>query len=404
MIRPLRWTLVIASVLSLGVTACGGDESSSSGTGAAGQVSNAPDVPMLETLGEGEGKLNLVAWAGYVEDGSTDPAVDWVSDFEKSTGCQVNVKTGNTSDEMVTLMRSGQYDGVSASGDATLRLIAAGDVAPVNTDLIPNYADVYDGLKDQAFNSVDGQMYGVPHGRGANLLMWRSDKVDDLNSWSSVFDEKEMAANKGKITAYDNPIYIADAAVYLKHHNPDLGIDNPYELDDEQFQAAVDLLKTQREYIGEYWSDYTKEQSAFSQGDSVVGTTWQVIANLLDSEKPPVPIKTTLPEEGSTGWSDTWMVASEAEHPNCMYMWMDHIISPKANAAVAEWFGEAPSNSKACAETAVKDHCEIFHAADEEYFDQIAYWTTPTKECGDDRGAVCKDYSEWVSAWTEIKG
>jgi putative spermidine/putrescine transport system substrate-binding protein len=98
------------------------------------------------------------------------------------------------------------------------------------------------------------------------------------------------------------------------------------------------------------------------------------------------------------------MLGSKAANPNCMYMWMNHIISPKANAAVAEWFGEAPSNSKSCAETAVKDHCDIFHADDEEYFSQVAYWKTPTKDCGDDRGAVCKDYSEWVQAWTEIKG
>ena len=224
---------------------------------------------MLDELGKGEGEVNLIAWAGYVEDGSTDPEVDWVSDFEKETGCKVNVKVGNTSDEMVTLMRTGQYDGVSASGDATLRLIAAGDVAPVNTDLIPNYADVFDGAQGPAdFNSVDGQMYGVPHGRGANLLMWNTDKVTgDQDSWASVFDEAELAKYKGKVTAYDNPIYIADAALYLKATQPDLGIDNPYELDDKQFQAAIDLLKTQRKYIGEYWSDYTKEQSAFSQGD-----------------------------------------------------------------------------------------------------------------------------------------
>ena len=134
----------------------------------------------------------------------------------------------------------------------------------------------------------------------------------------------------------------------------------------------------------------------------MLGTTWQVIANLLEADK--VPVKVVLPKEGATGWSDTWMVASKAKNPNCMYMWMDHIISPKANAAVAEWFGEAPSNQKSCAETAVKNHCEIFHADDEDYFSQVAYWTTPTKDCGDDRGAVCKDYSEWVQAWTEIKG
>ena len=110
--------------------------------------------------------MNLVAWAGYVENGSTDPAVDWVTGFEEETGCKVNVKIGNTSDEMVQLMKTGEYDSVSASGDATLRLIAAGDVVPVNTDLIPNYADVFPALKDKPWNSVNGVPYGVPHGRG----------------------------------------------------------------------------------------------------------------------------------------------------------------------------------------------------------------------------------------------
>jgi putative spermidine/putrescine transport system substrate-binding protein len=336
-----------------------------------------------------------------VEDGSTDPKVDWVSDFEKETGCEVNVKVGNTSDEMVQLMRTGQYDAVSASGDATLRLIEGGDVDPVNTDLIPNYEDVFDSLKEQPWNSVDGQMYGVPHGRGANLLMWNPQEVkEDPTSWDVVFDR--ASEQSGSVTAYDNPIYIADAALYLMEHEPDLGITNPYELDQEQFDAAIDLLKEQRQHIGEYWSDYTKQISAFANGDSTVGTTWQVIANLLAADD--VDVKTTLPEEGSTGWSDTWMISSEAEHPNCAYMWMDHIISPEANAAVAEWFGEAPANEKSCELTSDPKHCDIYHADDEEYFDQVYYWTTPVADCGDERGEVCKTYDEWVQGWTEVKG
>ena len=98
---------------------------------------------MAEELGEDEGSLNVLAWPGYAEDGSTDKSVDWVTPFEEETGCQVNVKYFGTSDEAVTLMKSGEYDVVSASGDASLRLIAGGDVEPVNTDLIPNYADVW---------------------------------------------------------------------------------------------------------------------------------------------------------------------------------------------------------------------------------------------------------------------
>ncbi len=393
--RSARWAWLVVAGLSAFIAAfavgCGSDDS-----GGTSDDSGAPTE-----LGAAEGEVNLVAWAGYVEDGSTDPKVDWVTDFEKKTGCQVNVKIGNTSDEMVQLMRTGQYDAVSASGDATLRLIDGGDVAPVNTDLIPNYADVFDSLKDQPFNTVDGVNYGVPHGRGANLLMWNPDKVSgNPDSWDVVFDKS--SENSGSVTAYDNPIYIADAALYLMEQQPDLGITNPYELDQEQFDAAIALLKEQRQNIGEYWSDYTKQISAFANGDSTVGTTWQVIANLLeaDGEK----VETTLPVEGSTGWSDTWMVSSEAKNPNCAYLWMDHIISPEANAQVAEWFGEAPANEKSCALTADANHCDIYHAADEDYFDQVFYWTTPVADCGDDRGDVCKTYDEWVQGWTEVKG
>ncbi len=398
--RPDRaaW-LVVVSLLALvfAIGACGSDDDE----GGDGGDSGGDESGALTELGEPEGELNLVNWAGYVEDGSTDPKVDWVTDFEKETGCKVNSKTGNSSDEMVQLMRAGGYDGVSASGDATTRLIEGGDVSPVNTDLIPNYEDVYDALKDQDFNSVDGQMYGVPHGRGSNLLMYDpADFPEPPTSWDVVFDK--ASENSGTVTAYDNPIYIADAALYLREHQPELGIEDPYALDQEQFDAAIELLKEQKKHIGEYWSDYTKEVQAFANGDSNVGTTWQVIANLLnaDGEKEEV----VLPEEGATGWSDTWMISSEAENPNCMYLWMDHIIGPKANAAVAEWFGEAPSNEKACDLTADPKHCEIFHAGDEEFFGQIEYWKTPVSDCGDDRGDVCKTYDEWVQGWNEVKG
>ncbi len=389
----------LAAFALVAMAACGDDDddSGSSATTAA----TTPTVTALQQLGDGEGQVNLVAWAGYVENGSTDPAVDWVTGFEEETGCKVNVKIGNTSDEMVQLMKTGEYDSVSASGDATLRLIAAGDVVPVNTDLIPNYADVFPALKNKPWNSVNGVPYGVPHGRGANLLMWNTDEVTPApDSWGVVWDE--ASPYKGSVTAYDSPIYIADAALYLMKTQPDLGITNPYALDQAQFDAAVDLLKTQNGIIGEYWSDYTKQIAAFTQGSSVLGTTWQVIANIAQGED--VPVEVTLPKEGSTGWSDTWMLSSKAKNPNCAYLWMNHIISPEANAAVAEYFGEAPSNAKSCALTADASHCDTFHAEDEAYFDQVWYWTTPTKTCLDGRGDICIPYSDWATAWTEIKG
>ena len=96
----------------------------------------------------------------------------------------------------------------------------------------------------------------------------------------------------------------------------------------------------QRGLVGEYWSDATKNISAYEAGSIVLGTTWQYNANTIGADKK-VKVGTTVPKEGSTGWSDTWMVSSKAAHPNCAYKWLDWIVSPEANAAVAEYFGEA---------------------------------------------------------------
>jgi len=360
-----------------------------------------PALKALDKLGTPEGSVNVLAWPGYVEDGSNDKTVDWVTDFEKSSGCKVNIKTFGTSDEAVQLMRTGQYDTVSASGDATLRLIAGGDVEPVNTALITNYPDIFPALKNKPWNSVNNVSYGIPHGRGANLLMYRTDKVKPApDSWSIVFEG--ASAYKGAVTAYDSPIYIADAALYLMNKKPALGIKNPYALDATQLAAAVDLLKAQKADVGEYWSDYLKETQAFKAGSSVVGTTWQVIANLAQSEKAPVAV--TLPKEGATGWSDTWMVSAKSKHKTCAYLFIDHMVSPKVNAQVAEYFGEAPANSKSCALTVAKDHCAIFHANDEAYFSKVFYWNTPIPQCLDGRTNVkCTDYAEWTKAWTSIR-
>jgi putative spermidine/putrescine transport system substrate-binding protein len=401
--RAHAWgTAVGVSVLALALAGCGTDSGSSGGDSAEAGGFSVPDVPMKESLGDMEGEVNILAWPGYAEDGSTDKSVDWVTPFEKETGCKANVKYFGTSDEAVSLMRTGEYDVVSASGDASLRLIAGGVVAPVNTDLVDNYADIQPFLKDRAWNSVDGQMYGIPHGWGANLLMYRTDEVKPApDSWGVVFEESSPYA--GKITAYDSPIYIADAALYLMKHEPDLGIKDPYALDEDQLAAAVDLLKQQRAEIGEYWADYLKTTQSFTNGDTVLGTTWQVITNLVKAEK--APVEAIIPEEGSTGWSDTWMVAAKSEHSNCAYAWMNHIISPEANAAVAEWFGEAPANSKACDLTADKNHCKTYHAGDAAYAEQIYFWNTPIEDCLDGRTDVtCADYGDWTQAWTEVKG
>jgi putative spermidine/putrescine transport system substrate-binding protein len=422
------------------VVACGGGSATPKPAASGGQVTNPPasqapatataaaaseapsseapasEAPSSETpaseepaspggaIGPGEGELNLVIWAGYAERGVSDPAYDWVTPFEEETGCTVNTTDMTDSNNGVSLMQSGNYDGISASGDATTRLIQGGYVAPIDTSLLSNYADVFPGLKDLPHNTVDGVNYGTPHGRGPNLLTYNTDVVTTApTSWDPVWEGGADYA--GKISIYDSSIYIADAALHLMTKNPDLGITNPYQLNEEQFNAAVELLNQQKANNPLYWGLAADQVSSYAAGDVVIGTSWQYQANLLTADSQ--PIAAVLPDEGSTGWSDTWMMAAEAAHPNCMLLWMNHMMSPEANAQATVWFGEAPVTPQACeaAEAISPGHCEQMHAEDEAYFDKVWYWSTPQEDCADaDAATTCKTQDDWVQAWTTIRG
>jgi len=378
---------------------------SSPSASVAASASAGPSLPTAADLGSTQGQsINVLAWPGYVENGSTDKTVDWVTDFQNTSGCKVNPQIFGTSDEAYTLFSTNpeQFDVISASGDASLRLVRGGFVQPVNIDLFKSYPDIFDAIKDQPYNTVDGVHYGVPHGRGSNLLMWRTDQVNPApTTWAQMFDP----ANGYKVSIYDAPIYIADAAVVLMTTKPDLKITNPYALDDTQFQAAVDLLKQQKPAVKQYWTDYLKQMDDFRSGTSNVGTTWQIITNLLKAETPPVAVDVIKPPEGATGWSDTWMINSKTKNLACAYAYIDYLTSPETNAKIAEWFGEAPGNSKSCALTADKNHCTIFHADDDAFWKDVWNWQTPTEDCVDGRTDVkCKGFDAWIAAWTEIKG
>lgn len=343
---------------------------------------------------QGEGQANIIVWAGYAEEA-------WVKPFTELTGCAVNVKTANSSDEMVQLMQSGEYDSVSASGDATERLIAGGEVVEINPGEFPSYAGIFDDLKLKQWNSLDGKPMGIPHGRGANLLVYNTEAFPAApDSWSPMFDGGTEA--DGEISVYDSPIYIADAALYLMATKPELKITNPYALDQAQFDAAIALLDKQKGITGQYWSVYTDQQTALEGGTVLAGTTWQVIVNLATANG--AKIAAVKPKEGATGWSDTWMLSSKAKNPNCAKLWMDWIASPWANAQVAEYFGEAPSNKASCALTADPNHCATFHAEETDYWKDVWYWTTATEACLDGRTDVkCVAYTEWVNAWTKLR-
>ncbi|MEI6290010.1 MAG: ABC transporter substrate-binding protein [Chloroflexota bacterium] len=378
-------------IFSLVITACGG-------TGSGGTSG------MKTEIGKGEGEVAIVDWPGYVERGANDKNYDWVTAFETETGCKVTVKDAATSDEMVTLMNQGGFDLVTASGDASLRLIAGGTVQPINVALIPSWKNVDPRLQNAPWHTVDNIHYGVPYQWGPNVLMYSSTVFPEApKSWSVVFEEQNLPdgkTNKGRVQAPDNPIYMADAALYLKATKPELGIKDPYGLTQPQFDAVVKLLQQQRTLVPKYWHDATTQVEDFTNEGIIASSSWPYQVNLLIANGQ--AIASTFPQEGATGWADTTMMNSKAPHPNCAYLWLEHSIQPKVQGDVAAWFGSVPAVPAGCSSSDLLG-AEGCKTNGSDNFDKISFWKTPTADCGDGTKS-CVAYSEWVKSYVSIIG
>jgi putative spermidine/putrescine transport system substrate-binding protein len=359
---------------------------------------------MVMSIGKGEGEVDIVAWAGYIERGATDKGYDWVTGFEKDTGCKVNVKVAGTSDEMVTLMNGGGFDLVTASGDASLRLVAGKTVQEVNVDLIPNWKNVDSRLQNAPWHTVGGKHYGTPYQWGPNVLMYNTDafKGQAPTSWSVVFDEQNLPdgkSNKGRVQAYAGAIYIADAALYLMTKKPELGIKDPYELNEDQYKAVLDLLRGQKPLVQRYWHDATVQTDDFTNEGVVASGSWPYQVNLLQGNKK--PIASVIPQEGATGWADTTMMHVKAAHPNCAYMWLQHSLEAKVQGDVAAWFGSVPAVPAACKgnDLLTDTGCDTNGMSN---FDKIKFWKTPIGKCTNE--SACVPYSRWASDYIAIVG
>ena len=364
----------------------------------------APAQARMDKIGKGEGYVDIVAWPGYIERGETDKSFDWVTDFEKKTGCKVRVKTANTSDEMVALMNEGGFDLVTASGDASLRLIAGGRVQEVNTSLIPSFKNVDPRLQKAPWHYVNGKHYGVPYQWGYNVLAYNT-KVfkSPPTSWEVVFKEMTLPdgkSNKGRVQAFDGPIYIADAALYLMKTKPELGIKNPYELDEDQYKAALELLREQRKLVSRYWHDAFIQIDDFKNEGVVASSSWGFQVNLLQSEKQ--PIASTVPVEGATGWADTTMMHVERPASELRVHVDGAFGQPQAAGRSVRLVRLGAGGAGGLQGQPAAHRRGLRDRNGMKEFERIWFWRTPVANCGG--GRTCVPYYRWVTDYIAILG
>ncbi len=406
--RKLLRLLALLTVVVLVAAACEGEE-------AAPPEGGATPGGVITEVGEGEGQLNMIAWVGYIEDGSTDPAYDWVTQYEADTGCEVNVKVANTSDEMVALMQEASgFDLVTASGDASLRLVYGDTVQEVNVDLIPSYGTIDERLQSAPWHTVDKdgdgtpEHYGVPYQWGSDVLMYNTEVFGDEppDSWDVVFEEMTLPdgkSNVNRVEAYDGAIALASVALYVRSVRPELGIEDPYALTRKQFEAVLDMARRQRDLVFRYWHDAYVQMDDFKKEGVVAATSWPFQVNWLSFFEEE-PIASVLPKEGATGWADTTMMHVDAPHPNCAYKWLEWSLNPKLQGDLAAWFGSVPVVPSACEgnELLTDEGCKI-NGIDN--FDRTFFWKTPQADCFVPGGPEeCVPYAEWVTKYVAVIG
>ena len=312
-------------------------------------------------------------------------------------------KNRGHSDEMVALMNEGGFDLVTASGDASLRLIAGKRVQPINIDLIPSWKNVDPRLQNAGWHTVDGVHYGTPYLWGPNVLMYNTNVFPTPpTSWNVVFEEMTLPdgkSNKGRVQAYDGPIHVADAAQYLMATKPELGITSPYELNEDQYKATLDLLRVQRTLTSRYWHDAFIQMDDFKNEGVVASGSWPFQVNLLKADGQ--PIASTIPAEGATGWADTTMLAADAANPNCAYKWMEHTLASNLQSDLAVWFGGNPVVPAACTNKSGMLDAAGCTANGMDDFEKIKFWTTPVSKCAQ---GECVPYYRWVSDYIGVIG
>ena len=303
------------------------------------------------------GVIRLVVSPGPVQNGNVDPKVDWVTPFERQTGCLVVLKNASTDAQAVNDVNRGTgrsyYNGVLGSPEVLGQLAAAKALQPLNVQRIAGYAALSPRLRGAASELFGGQVYGMPYSWDSYVTGYDAGKVRPApQGWSALFAPASAAQYAGKITLPDSPVTLALAALYLKSAQPSLGISDPFELTKPQLAAAVQAVSAVRPSVGTFWNQDSVVVGQLGDGQDLLGAVLShQIVEMSRAGLPTagVPSPTEAAGPGTAvGEVLSWMVTSKAPETDCMYRWLSWSASASVQERVSAWTANAPANPAAC--------------------------------------------------------
>ncbi|GAA4231176.1 putative spermidine/putrescine transport system substrate-binding protein [Streptosporangium album] len=332
----------------------------------------------------------MLTFQGHVEYGGTSSAVNWVTPFERKTGCRVvkldRVRTG---EEMAAKLAGNSYDVISPPPDLAGQLVAEGSVAPVDTSLVEGYQDIPKLLRELPAMRQGGKVYGIPYLWGVNQVVYEQGRPQG----------PEALYTTAPVAIRDSPLSIADAALALRRASPGLGIKDPFQLTPAQLDAAVKLLAERDGPDRVYWKDSLDLIRVLATRAVRLAQALPYHRDLFKRAGRPMK---ALDRSPMTGWVDPWMLSARPASPNCAYKWLNWTASAGVQRSAAAWTGLAPANPKACAKRAQR-MCDVYHVRDDDWIRRVSFAVRPAKDCGGGGGGgECTDYTDWMQRWKNL--
>jgi putative spermidine/putrescine transport system substrate-binding protein/spermidine/putrescine transport system substrate-binding protein len=319
--------------------------------------------------------LTMIIWEGYTSDSFTKP-------WEEANDAKVESTFAGTGDEMFAAMQGSggsTYDMVSASSDLPQRLYDAKLLMEIDPSKLSNYPDLYEQFQKPPYITFDDKLYGVNFAWGPTILLYNTDQISEApTSWNALLDEKYS----GKIATWNYPLQIAQYALLL-----DPKPEDPFMLDDEQLAQVKDILVKQRPLVRKYWDLGGEVAELFLNGEIVVGDGWPWITlQIKDSEG---SVAEATPEEGVTGWSDSWCISAKAANPELALNWANYMIGPEGQLGVIENLNYSITNKK------------VVEGLPMEQREQLRMVDVPAEYARIHMWKFVPNYDKWVQVWQE---
>ncbi len=288
--------------------------------------------PSSGSSASGDQTLTVGIWKGY---GADLPFV--AKQFKAETGASLKFVYIDSEQNLLDLM--GKADGGIDVGLPNMQYIGpgidSGLFAPLDTEKLTNYDDIYSTFSDVSVLHKNGKVYGIPWTYGSTGLFYNTTVFPTAPTSLSVLFDKKYA---GKIALTDDAtVEVPTAALYAG--------EDPQKPDMATLEPTLQAMKDNAKVLYSSTDDLAK---AIASGTVDVGiANSDGIGGMIGAGQ--ADLAYTIPKEGAVGWIDNWAISAKTKKTDLAYKWLNYMTGSKfltTWTATPSYAAPAPANEK----------------------------------------------------------